>query len=159
METKKCIICGFNRGLNNHHIIKKRDGGSDEPENLVYLCPNHHWIADFGTEQERLFILEEIKKLTGKVGKEISKEDKEKLDIKIKALLEESLCWGLFKQDFKPFTEEEWKKHKETWNYEVTFKMLMGRGCSQIECSLLHKRAELLILIRKLKDELDKIKF
>ena len=29
-----------------HHIIPKKDGGSDTPQNLVSLCKKHHLIAD-----------------------------------------------------------------------------------------------------------------
>ena len=54
------------------------------------------------------------------------------------------------------FTKEEWNNYKETWNYENTKIMLLGRNCSPAQCSLLHKQAEILILIEKLKEELKK---
>ena len=159
MEEKKCIVCGFNKGIEKHHIIKRRVGGLDEEENFVFLCPNHHWIADFGTDEERLEILNLIKEITGKSGKEIDGEEKKILDKKIKALEEEYLCGVPFPTFWngtynKPFSEEEWENHKNTSNYSSTKSWLLGRGCSVIQSSLLNKRAEILILINKLKDEL-----
>lgn len=40
----KCEIigCGFNDVLEVHHFISKKVGGTDEPENLILVCPNHH---------------------------------------------------------------------------------------------------------------------
>ena len=159
----KCIICGFEKGVAKHHIIKRRNCGSDDEENIVYLCPNHHWIADFGNEEEKREILEFIKNISGKCGKEIDEEEKKILDFKIRALEEEYLYGVPFPSIVngvhnKQFTEEEWKEHKNTFNYETNLKMLLGRGCSEIQSRLLHKRAELLLLIRKLKSELDNIK-
>ena len=160
MKTKKkCVVCGFDYGVCNHHIIKRKVGGANEEENYVNLCPNHHWIADFGTEEERLEVLNLITKTTGKVGKEISDEEKGELDLKVKALEEEFLCGVPFPSSIfgtyeKPFSDEEWKEHKKSWNYNTTRKLLLGRGCSPAQSSLLSKRAEILILIKKLKNEL-----
>lgn len=44
----KCIICGFDEVVEVHHIIPRRVGGDDSPENLILLCPNHHAMADRG---------------------------------------------------------------------------------------------------------------
>lgn len=44
-DKDKCVICGFNYVTAVHHIIKKKDGGTDKLTNLVTLCPNHHWMA------------------------------------------------------------------------------------------------------------------
>lgn len=52
-----CEVCGWTppvvldpkgegRGLCVHHVVPVACGGSDEDENLVLLCPNHHAIAD-----------------------------------------------------------------------------------------------------------------
>jgi predicted restriction endonuclease len=87
---KKCELCDVDRGVQSHHIIKRRIGGADTEENLIYLCPNHHWIADFGTEEEKELILNEIKKITGKSGKEIEFDEKKILDIKME--LENTRC-------------------------------------------------------------------
>lgn len=44
----KCAICGFDEVIEVHHIIPRRIGGTDELENLIVLCPNHHSLADRG---------------------------------------------------------------------------------------------------------------
>jgi 5-methylcytosine-specific restriction endonuclease McrA len=41
----KCVICGFSHATAVHHIIPKRSGGTDRVENLVTLCPNHHYMV------------------------------------------------------------------------------------------------------------------
>lgn len=40
----RCFICdrGNSSILETHHIIPQRYGGSDDPENLVTLCPSCH---------------------------------------------------------------------------------------------------------------------
>jgi len=38
----KCFICGYNNFVDIHHIIHKSSGGTDQIDNLVLLCPNHH---------------------------------------------------------------------------------------------------------------------
>ena len=157
MNNKQCVICGFDKRVHLHHIIKRKECGSDKEDNLVYLCPNHHWIADFGGEEDRLEIIEMIKKITGKCGTEISDEEKKILDRKIRALEEEILCL-VQKEKYKSFSDEEWEKHKETWNYETTRKWLLGRGCSKEQSYLLHRRSEILLLIRLLRKELEEIK-
>ena len=34
-----------NISLEVHHIVAKKDGGDDSPENLITLCTNHHDMA------------------------------------------------------------------------------------------------------------------
>ena len=41
-----CEICGFDRTVQRAHIVPVRDGGSHEKENILVLCPNHHWLFD-----------------------------------------------------------------------------------------------------------------
>ena len=42
-----CEICGWDRdSVDLCHIVDRADGGSDDPENLVLLCPNHHRLFD-----------------------------------------------------------------------------------------------------------------
>jgi len=40
----RCQVPGCNcrRNLHIHHIIRRSNGGSDEPENLIVLCARHH---------------------------------------------------------------------------------------------------------------------
>ena len=42
----KCSNCGFDKVHGDvHHIISKKNGGTDKNTNLVYLCPNCHRMA------------------------------------------------------------------------------------------------------------------
>lgn len=44
---KRCELCGWNNVplvLEIHHKISKKDGGGNEDENLILLCPNCHSI-------------------------------------------------------------------------------------------------------------------
>ena len=44
MSVEKCEICGETKpnSLETHHVVPRRMGGSDEPENLVRLCASCH---------------------------------------------------------------------------------------------------------------------
>lgn len=44
----KCVVCGFSEIIEVHHIIPRRSGGSDDVNNLIVLCPNHHALAERG---------------------------------------------------------------------------------------------------------------
>lgn len=59
----KCALCGwqvspelltvkgkvqFAHGNEIHHITPLREGGTDEWDNVIMLCPNHHKAADLG---------------------------------------------------------------------------------------------------------------
>ena len=41
-----CLICGENRMVEFHHIIRMKMGGPDESWNILMLCPTHHQILD-----------------------------------------------------------------------------------------------------------------
>lgn len=43
-EEAECFICGSHRpnSIESHHIVPRRYGGSDAPENLVNLCSSCH---------------------------------------------------------------------------------------------------------------------
>lgn len=43
-----CRVCGFALLAEVHHIVPRREGGSDDPSNLITLCPTHHEMADRG---------------------------------------------------------------------------------------------------------------
>lgn len=38
--TKACVICGFDKYVELHHL--DRDHGNNSRENFIGLCPNHH---------------------------------------------------------------------------------------------------------------------
>ena len=38
----KCIVCGFDELVDVHHIDNNRS--NNDPKNLVFLCPNHHYL-------------------------------------------------------------------------------------------------------------------
>jgi len=44
----KCAVCGFDEVVEVHHIIPRYLNGSDNIDNLILLCPNHHALADRG---------------------------------------------------------------------------------------------------------------
>jgi len=41
-----CEICGENRVTDKCHIIPRKLGGPDKPDNLLCLCPTHHRLFD-----------------------------------------------------------------------------------------------------------------
>jgi predicted restriction endonuclease len=50
-----CAICGYNQHVEAAHRRPVSDFPDEatvseinEPANLVYLCPNHHWEHDHG---------------------------------------------------------------------------------------------------------------
>ena len=52
-----CVLCGFSHVTAVHHLIPRNQGGSNKLENLVTLCPNHHYMAHAG-----LIPIEEMEK-------------------------------------------------------------------------------------------------
>lgn len=48
MSDKQCFICGIANEtvLQEHHIVPKRHGGSDDDENLVDLCASCHQAVE-----------------------------------------------------------------------------------------------------------------
>jgi len=41
-----CEICGENRSVDRCHIIPSKLGGTQETNNLLFLCPTHHRLLD-----------------------------------------------------------------------------------------------------------------
>ena len=41
-----CEICGENRSIDRCHIIPSKLGGTQETNNLLFLCPTHHRLLD-----------------------------------------------------------------------------------------------------------------
>ena len=44
----ECMICGYDKIVEAHHIVPKDDGGKMTIENGCILCPNHHAEAHAG---------------------------------------------------------------------------------------------------------------
>jgi hypothetical protein len=43
-----CKICKFDLVVHAHHIIPKKEGGTNHISNIITLCPNHHAMAHSG---------------------------------------------------------------------------------------------------------------
>lgn len=139
-----CEICGF-KTAERHHIIKKVDFGSDTIENLIYLCPNHHWLADFGTPEDRTEILNLIERVSGKRGELLDKEKMDLIDKKIFIIIEQTFrdIDGIFKDNFR-----------KTSNYYQYKEWFLGRNCPVEFSRKLHEKADKLLLIKKLKESI-----
>lgn len=49
----KCFKCGWGEAsCDVHHIIPKKVGGTDDPNNLTVLCPNCHRVAHAKDERD-----------------------------------------------------------------------------------------------------------
>lgn len=44
-EGYTCAVCGSNRQLEIHHVVKRSRGGSNDPQNLVCLCHICHCLV------------------------------------------------------------------------------------------------------------------
>ena len=58
-----CLICGYDKFVEAHHIVKQSQDGDSSIKNGVLLCPNHHAEADIGmiTADELIRKLETIR--------------------------------------------------------------------------------------------------
>lgn len=41
-----CYFCGTHNNLEKHHVIAIKDGGKDEPKNIINLCYSCHKKTD-----------------------------------------------------------------------------------------------------------------
>lgn len=41
----RCALCDSTRGLQIHHVIKRSQGGTNDPQNLITLCMYCHAVA------------------------------------------------------------------------------------------------------------------
>jgi hypothetical protein len=62
--TKECIICGFNKVVDLHHLDKDKKNNSEN--NLIGLCPNHHKMVH--TTKYRKEVIEELNKVFKEKG-------------------------------------------------------------------------------------------
>lgn len=44
-EGYQCAVCGSNRQLEIHHVVKRSRGGRNDPQNLICLCHVCHCLA------------------------------------------------------------------------------------------------------------------
>ncbi len=51
---KKCLICGFDKIIDVHHLVAKSKGGSHDLSNFIVLCPNHHEMMHHGDYREEM---------------------------------------------------------------------------------------------------------
>ena len=42
MKLEFCALCGTTEKLHHHHVIPKAQGGTDDEDNLLTLCYDHH---------------------------------------------------------------------------------------------------------------------
>lgn len=56
-DTRTCRICGYKKHVSVHHIIPCWEGGNDDLDNLICLCPNCHEEADC-EELKREYLLD-----------------------------------------------------------------------------------------------------
>jgi hypothetical protein len=52
----ECAVCGENRVVDVHHIDENRDNNS--PNNLIFLCPNHHALYHRNKDVDVINIIE-----------------------------------------------------------------------------------------------------
>jgi hypothetical protein len=61
---EKCMICGFDKVVEVHHIDKNRE--NKNKENLAVLCPNHHTMIHMKKYKKE--ILNKLKEALNKLG-------------------------------------------------------------------------------------------
>lgn len=56
-----CCICGWKEATCDiHHIVPKKNGGTNDNTNLTILCPNHHRLIHEGAELPICSVTEHI---------------------------------------------------------------------------------------------------
>ena len=60
VHIETCYFCDESRVLQKHHIIHRKDGGLNNPENIMLLCPTHHYLIHHG--KHKLFKVGSSKK-------------------------------------------------------------------------------------------------
>jgi hypothetical protein len=44
MRYNFCVVCGEDKIIHQHHFVPKYLGGGNEEENMLTLCPTHHYL-------------------------------------------------------------------------------------------------------------------
>jgi len=112
-----CEVCD-NPITEQHHIIPKHFGGSDNKDNLIRLCPTHHTIFDFLTKMK---IFEDNKPLDDEVMGKESKQSWKILKTRSKIMVYERKAILYFEnfiepklpKFFKPTDHELWVAGKK----------------------------------------------
>jgi len=60
---KKCMVCGYDKFVDWHHIIPRKEGGTHDVRNTIMLCPNHHREADQGLISKKTLLSITVKYL------------------------------------------------------------------------------------------------
>jgi len=55
---RRCRVCGSDRYVERHHIIPTSVGGTDDPKNIIYLCPTCHRLAHVGRKRTLIIRLD-----------------------------------------------------------------------------------------------------
>lgn len=45
-KQQQCVICDEQRAVDRCHIISREHSGSNSEDNMIYLCPTHHFLFD-----------------------------------------------------------------------------------------------------------------
>lgn len=51
---EECIICGWSISVDSHHIDENHN--NNDPDNLVFLCPNHHRMAHLKEYKDQILL-------------------------------------------------------------------------------------------------------
>ncbi len=70
---KKCLICGFDKIIDVHHIVAKSKGGGHTPDNLIVLCSNHHKMLHHSDYRQEML---------AQVSEKMDSEDWSKISLK-----------------------------------------------------------------------------
>lgn len=51
VKPGSCVVCGYPL-VHLHHLVPRSKGGTDDPSNLIDLCPNHHALVHLLTSSK-----------------------------------------------------------------------------------------------------------
>ena len=124
---QECVICKENRIVNICHIIPGAEGGVYEIENLIFLCPTHHFLFDHSRLSEDEFNKIDLtgKSNTAKEYFEKIHKSKHKMRWKYYTNSFKGCVCGSFDFIFKP--------HRDGYNIKVCLKC---KVCGEIWLNL-----------------------
>ena len=104
-DPGKCEVCGLElplRCLEEHHVIPRSQGGTNNKENKMLLCPTHHKLAHYLYLSEEKVQEMTREKLISYLRKRPEKKIREKIEVGFSGVPRESkvffICdrWGRF---------------------------------------------------------------